>query len=53
MPAPKKKTTKARGKLKDLKTRKNPKGGVRKAGSGQLEDGVSPRGRTPGKINLN
>ena len=37
MPAPKKKTTKAKVKMKDLNTKKNPKGGVRKAGKGQVE----------------
>lgn len=43
MAANKKKSSKTKPKVKDLKAKRNPKGGT----------GVSPRGRTPGKINLN
>ncbi len=42
MAEPKKTKRKAKGPVRDLKAKKNPKGG-----------GVSPRGRTPGKININ
>ncbi len=42
MAEPKKAKRKAKGAVRDLKAKRNPKGG-----------GVSLRGRTPGRININ